>query len=159
MARDAQDREDLMRDAVALVERMQIRLGDRAVVIGFRQSGAGSIYLGSDPAYHFNSRRELRRAIVRDVLYKAESHRLVAMRRERDTTAVILRRHELTDEELNSMLAEFEMHRSHLLHAFTDEAIQIDREIAIEPRLSDRVARWIERLAPPVCIAATARVS
>ena len=66
MARDESDREDLLREATALVERIELAPADAAddehIVAGFRRDGALSIYFGADPVYHFNSAGELRRA-------------------------------------------------------------------------------------------------
>ena len=64
MAREEQDREDLLREASALVERAEVALADGAtrVVLGFRRDGCASFYFGSERAYQFNTDDALRRA-------------------------------------------------------------------------------------------------
>ena len=101
MARIERDREDLLGEATALVERAEVRLLDdqqtgETVVIGFRKDGAASIYFGAEPVYQFNTSHKLRRAFCRGELYKADRGALVAMQRERHAREVVLRRRELT---------------------------------------------------------------
>jgi hypothetical protein len=104
MAREESEREDLLREATALVERIELApsrgpLGEH-VVIGFRSNGAMSIYFGGDTAYHFNSSKELRRAFSNGLLLKSERGRLVALERVRmDDQVQLLRRQLLEDEQ------------------------------------------------------------
>jgi hypothetical protein len=123
MARDESEREDLLREATALVERIELApagdgddAGERAVA-GFRAGGAMSIYFDSEPAYHFNSDGELRRAYCDGLLVKAEAGRLVAMERRRQANEVQLVRHEMTDAEQ----AEFMSSMSNRLHDFAQK--------------------------------------
>lgn len=99
MARKEQDREDLLREATALVERAEVRTASEpeTVVIGFRRDGCASVYFGAEPAYHFNTRHELRRAFVEGQLWKAQAGRLVALSRERTEDQVQLTPQPLTD--------------------------------------------------------------
>jgi hypothetical protein len=101
MARDEQSPENLLTEATALVERIEISLpdGQPNVVLGFRRNGAASIYFGEDPAYHFNAQGQLRRAFIDGQLVKAERGRLVAMTRRRTDREVQLCRRELNAEE------------------------------------------------------------
>ncbi len=63
MARDAQDREDLLRDATGLVSRVELNIPDLEtdIVCGFRADGSLSIYWGQDEVVQFNAAGELRR--------------------------------------------------------------------------------------------------
>src|SRR6476469_7343231 len=98
MSRQESDREDLLREATALVERIELRLPDQpeSVVAGFRRDGSASFFFGQSPVYQFNSGRELRRAYRDGLLYKTDNGRLVEMRRERTDTAIELRSRMLT---------------------------------------------------------------
>src|SRR3954447_20411722 len=98
MSRHESDREDLLREATALVERIELTVGgfDLPVVCGFRRDGAASFYFGADPVYQFNAVGQLRRAFVAGRLIKAERGRLVALSRERTENEVALVRHELS---------------------------------------------------------------
>lgn len=101
MARQEQDREDLLGEATALVERAELRLADepQPLFAGFRANGAASFYFGSEPVYQFNSRGQLRRAFVDGVPLKAEQGRLVVLRRVLSPDATNLERHVLDAEE------------------------------------------------------------
>jgi hypothetical protein len=105
MARHAEDREDLLRDATGLVPRVMLRLaidGSRCDVFagfrkaGFRQERAVSIYFDSDPVYHFNSRGELRRAFVEDRILIAERGELYRWEPQRTTDETAMRSRMLT---------------------------------------------------------------
>ncbi len=100
MARLEHDREDLLAEATALVERIELQVASEAepVVVGFRSNGAASVYFGADPAYHFNADRQLRRAFAVGLLYKAEQGRLVSLERERSEQATSLLRRELNED-------------------------------------------------------------
>jgi hypothetical protein len=91
MARQELPREDLMREATALVQRIALRNRQgEEVVIGFRRDGSGSIYVNQDPAWHFNCRGALRRAYEGGWLIKAEAQRLIRMKRQREPDRVVL---------------------------------------------------------------------
>jgi hypothetical protein len=109
MARQESDKEDLLRDATALVERIELAsvgaLQVEHVVAGFRHDGATSIFFGVDPVYHFNAAGELRRAYCDGLLFKADSGRLVSLSRERQQNEVQLLRHDLTEAEQQAFLA------------------------------------------------------
>jgi hypothetical protein len=106
VARQEHPREDLMAEATALVERVEIVLtaDSRHVVIGFRRDGAASIYFAEDPAFHFNARHELRRAYLAGQLLKADRGRLVSMRRERSREQVQLLSRELDVAETSEII-------------------------------------------------------
>lgn len=109
MARQESDREDLLHEATALVERIKIvpRGGgdDDHIVAGFRGNGALSIFFGADPVYQFSESGKLRRAYVEGLLYKAIRGQLVSLRRVRHSDRVELTSHELDPSEMNALLA------------------------------------------------------
>jgi len=108
MAREESDREDLLREATALVERIELAPAGTEegehVVVGFRADGAMSIYFGADTAYHFNSLRQLRRAYRDGRILKAERGKLVALERVRQANQVQLVRRPLPDTEQATFL-------------------------------------------------------
>jgi hypothetical protein len=108
MAREESEREDLLREATALVERIELAPAqsryDKHVVIGFRADGAMSLYFDTDPVYHFNRNGELRRAFCDGKLIKAEKQRLISMQRLRQLGEVVLLRHEMSNEEQTSFV-------------------------------------------------------
>ena len=86
MARDERDREDLLNEATALTQRVELRIPSvsQTVFIGFRREGAASIYWGQDEVHHFNGSNELRRGFLTGRLVKAERGRLCWLDRNRD---------------------------------------------------------------------------
>ena len=101
-------REDLIRTATALVQRVELAVDGfpDLLVIGFRRDGAASLFLGEDPVYQFNARGELRRAFQAGKLVKAESGRLVELTRQRADKRVDMLRHELTDLQHDQFLSQ-----------------------------------------------------
>ena len=102
MARQEDEREDLIEEAVALIHRLEVKLPDweSPLVAGRRATGAWSFYFGADPAYHFDPSGRLRRAFVDGHLYRTQEQtaaRLTRVRTEQETTLV---RHDLTPGEL-----------------------------------------------------------
>jgi hypothetical protein len=112
MAREESEREDLLRDATALVERIELSPigvdGGEHVVAGFRREGGVSLYFGSGSAYHFNSCGDLRRAFANGLLIKAERGRLVSLDRRRQDGEVQLVRRALSDIEQSQFLSDIE---------------------------------------------------
>lgn len=111
MARQEQDREDLMREAVAYTIRAEFQTpgADVPVFIGFRRDGCLSIYFETEEVYHWNTDYAVRRAFRDGLLYKAEQGRLVSMRRDRSGDGVFLVRHELTPEETSAFLEQADL--------------------------------------------------
>ncbi len=107
MAREEQARENLIAEATALVERVELLLAGVAepVVAGFRTDGSASLFFADDPVYQFNSQGKLRRAFVGGLLYKANAGRLVEMTRSRAAGQVQLVSRELSADALAEFLA------------------------------------------------------
>lgn len=145
MARHEEAREDLMAQATALVERVELRAPPAAaspVVVGFRREGSASVYFGEDPAYHFNSQGELRRAFVAGRLYKAERRRLCSLRRERSDAATELVRHDLNAAEEAQFLAECRQRLATLLTAL-DAGAPATRASGDVAQLRAQVHSWL----------------
>ena len=69
MTRQESDREDLIREAVAMPERGEFRVPglDELVTVGFRTTAAMSVFIGQDPVYQFDPAGRLRRAFANGV--------------------------------------------------------------------------------------------
>jgi hypothetical protein len=161
MSRSESDREDLLREATALVERAELQVPgyDEPIVVGFRRDGSASFFFGADPVYQFNTAGELRRAFVAGLLYKAEHGRLVALRRERSARETALVRHELTPAETAALLAALSRHLTQLRSALRDHAHQVLREVPPAAALPPRILAWLQQLPDPPPIASTPHVS
>jgi hypothetical protein len=155
MARHELDREDLLREATALVQRVEVAIPgyDEPVVIGFRKDGSVSVFFGAEPVYQFNAANELRRAYVGGLLYKAERGGLVELRRERSESEVALIRRELTSEEMRDFLEAMEKHLTRLRQAFCSGTYAVLRQIPSQANLSQRVTNWLADLPEPVPVA------
>lgn len=155
MARHESDREDLLREAAALVQRAEFQLPgyDQPIVIGFRRDGAGSLFLGAAPVYQFNAAGQLRRAFWQDALIKAESGTLIALRRQRTPERVELVRHTLTADELRAFLAELETHFSALGAAFAGGHFTLVGQVPAGIDIIAQIQNWLQALPHPTTIA------
>jgi hypothetical protein len=154
MAREESDREDLLREATALVERVELSLvgGGEPMVIGFRSSGALSVFFGGDTAYHFNSARELRRAYVAGLLYKAEHGQLVSLERIRKDNEVQLIRRELSADSQVAFLATMHETLNKLARQIDERELSVTGQVPPEADVVGRALQWL-RLATPLTVA------
>lgn len=169
MARQEQDREDLLRDATAFVERVEVILPELAapVFVGFRRNGCASVYVDQDPTYHFNTSGELRRAYVDGRLYKSEHGRLVSMVRERTTSEVQLVRHDLSATETSAFLQAMHQCLSKIGQRLNAGEFSMVGQVPDDGDSDDddsedidvvaRVQRWFEMLPEEIAIAASPR--
>ena len=106
MARDESDREDLLREATALRDRIELEVPfvEEAIVIGYRSNGAPSFFLGQNEVYQFNASGEFRRGYLGGKLLKAEGGNVVRLLRERTNEEVQLVREALSDVDQKVML-------------------------------------------------------
>jgi hypothetical protein len=166
MARQENDREDLLAEASALVERVELAVAgvDQPLIAGFRRDGSASTYFGADPAYHFNSQGELRRGYVEGLLYKAErvdtakQGRLVSLRRRRSAGEVQLVRHDLTADESSHFLDALAGRLATLREALEQGRYQIVGQVPADANVIDRLRNWLDWLPRPIAIAASPRV-
>ncbi|QEG01255.1 hypothetical protein Mal15_53310 [Stieleria maiorica] len=79
MAKQTEDREDLLRDGTAMTVRGRLWVGNAEVVIGFRSQGQLSLYWDQDPVFQFDESGRLRRAFVDACRLKAQNGRLVRL--------------------------------------------------------------------------------
>ncbi len=146
MAREEADREDLMREATALVERIELRCPDDAepVIAGFRSNGCLSLYFGQEVVYHFNSLGQLRRLFYQGLLYKAEQGRLASLNRQRTATAVELQRHDLTDQESFDLIEQVKADLRRLLANLRDHRTQVLGQVPEQANIIGRLIVWLE---------------
>ena len=155
MARRESDREDLLREATALVERVELVIegSGEPIVVGFRRDGSASFFFGVDPVYQFNSDLGLRRAFVGGLLYKAERGRLVSLTRQRTAKSVSLFRAELTAPEATDFLAEMRKRLSALQLALQNGRFLLAGQVPIDADIPDRIRCWLDRLPTRIAIA------
>ncbi|MBA4106126.1 MAG: hypothetical protein C0485_10230 [Pirellula sp.] len=161
MARDAHDREDLLRDARGLSPRVQLEVttanGVSELFAGFRGESL-SLYFGQDLVFHFNDGGQLRRAYVADQLLKADQGRLIAMRRDRSPTEVSLVSRLLEPGSERSLLVDLEGRLRELADAFAGEAYHVVGEVPADGGAVDRLRAWLTARRGPIELAASPRV-
>jgi len=161
MARHEADREDLLAEARALVDRAEYQIPGEAhpVVAGFRENGALSLYLGEDPALHWNSQGELRRAYVGGLLFKAENGQLVTLRRERTEHETALVRHELMPDELRDFKAQIQMRLVHVRAQLDKGNYRLLREERVSAgELAERIRAMLHLVTDQLPIAQSPRL-
>jgi hypothetical protein len=161
MAREVHEREDMLRDAHALMPRAELQWGDGAegstAFVGFRGDSM-SLYFGEDPVFHFNAQGELRRAFVDDELIKADRGRLVGLARERSESAVTLVSRQLDALAEGRVVAEVERRLTELRASLAADDLRVRGQVPPNGDALERLRKWLE-VYPAVAIAASARVN
>ena len=155
MAWEESSREDLLRQATALVERIELIpqasafseaaipfIGEH-IVAGFRRDGALSIFFGEDPVYHFNAAGELRRAYCNGKLLKSSRARLAALRRVRTQHEVQLVRHELSAKEEAGFMSQMEQHLSDLSRLINANSIEVVGQVPADHDVLSRLKQCL----------------
>ena len=155
MARLEQDREDILREATGLVERVELSLHGTAeqIVIGFRCNGAASFYVDQDPVFHFNVGGELRRGYRDGRLLKAERGSLVALQRRRTPDEVQLVRHESDALETEEYLAFAKQHLRQIQDALNSGQYKIVGQVPDGANVVERILEWLDRRGETIHIA------
>src|SRR5262245_20290969 len=137
MARHETDREDLMAEATALRQRVELELPGVAdhVVAGFRDSGVCSIYFGADPVFHFDADGALRRAFVAGDLYRSQGNTLARLTRTRADREVHLVRHDLDPAELAGFIAAMRSQLERLQDVLANDSARVVQEVPAESDL------------------------
>ncbi|MEE3371589.1 MAG: hypothetical protein VX346_19815 [Planctomycetota bacterium] len=155
MARAQQPREELLRDATALVERvsLQVSYWTEPVVIGFRSNGAVSIYFGEDPVYQFNRDDELRRSHWRGQRIKAQQRQLKLLRQEPGSPRLQLSNTDLGTDQTNAFVDELAKRLELLRTAVFRRKLRVIGQVPERPDLLPRLHIWLESLAAHPTIA------
>jgi hypothetical protein len=165
MAREESEREDLLREATALVERIELLprlavedvskrpLSNAAVFAGFRADGAFSVFFGQDPVYQFNAVGELRRAYSGGMLFKASKGRLASLERVRTANEVQLVRRELSDADQTTLLQEVATRLAGLASLLESGDFDIAGQVPLENDVLGRLRVWLAANPAPVIAA------
>jgi hypothetical protein len=161
MAREEEAREDLLREATALVVRIELSVEEFAepIVAGFRRDGAASFFFGQQVVYQFNAEKQLRRAFLDNRLYKAECSQLVQLTRQRTETIVNLLRHELTDVESSQFLSDCHHRLQQLQTALATSCFQIIGQVPPDANVAAQIRDWLANLPATIPLANSPRVS
>ncbi len=162
MAREESDREDLLREATALVPRMEIasRAFPEPITVGFRRgTRAASLYFGQDPVFHFTSVGALRRGYRGGLLLKAERGRMFALRRQRSPATTDLVRVEFDDIAQAELRAEVETLLDWLASGLAAEDFDLRGQVPEEPSMVPQFLEWLRAVPRPIVFAETPRVA
>lgn len=129
MARNEADREDLIREAVALTERVELFVPgfEELITIGFRSNGAMSIFVGQDPVYQFDPSGRLRRAFVGGFLFRSQHSGLARLERVRTESEVQLLRYDLPPLECSAFQQAMKDTLSRILSQLQGRTVQVER--------------------------------
>ena len=169
MASEEFDREDLMREATGLIDRVEYRVDfiDDPIVFGFRRDGSVSIFFGQARVYQFNNQNELRRGYLDNQLYKAERGGLVRLTRNRSDNQVQLIRHELSASEQDSFVASAVEFISNFKREILLGTAVVSQSVSAQPHEEHgnktdtavkRITNWLTEWPAEIKIAATPRL-
>ena len=146
MARNEANREDLIREAVALTERAEFRINGsiELVTIGFRTTRAMSVFIGQDPVYQFDPEGRVRRAFVDGFLFRSQHTTLARMVRERTETQTLLVRTDLNDSELADFRSRMLSVLQSLQQSIMNGSAVISRSVPSDINLVPQVVSAIE---------------
>lgn len=160
MALHESDRDDLIREATALVRRveMKIEAEPEPVTAGFHRTGRLSVYFGGDPVVHFDESGRLRRAFCYGALYRTAGGTLARLVRHRTPTETELLRHDLTADELADFTTEIERRVGRLHAALVGGNVELLRQVPTDDeRLTADLIEFLGgilaaplQLAPPI---------
>lgn len=106
MARNESDREDLIKEATGLPERIELQIPGQPELVfaGFRRDGCLSVYFGQDSMLQFSPDDGLRRAFRDGALYRTQKTTLARLERSRTETTSELIRTDLDAQQLGRFL-------------------------------------------------------
>lgn len=159
MSRNEADREDLMREATALVERIELEIpgANEPWVVGFRKNGAASIFAGQDLVLQFNVQNAMRRAYAEGRLVTSEDGSLFWLDRERNDAETILRRSPLSQAESESLLQSAQAVLDQLRSALK-AGVEVAAAVPDESTVLQRIEQWLSAVVGPIAVARSPRV-
>ena len=153
MARDAHDREDLLREATGLVERVEfvatgMATGD-PIVCGFRPQGELSIFWGQDDVAQFNRHDEFRRGYQHGRMIGAYQRNLFWLVKEQSGGRAHLRRDPFTPTEREQFVGDLEQKLAQLQSMLdSDGQYTVIGEVPDGANVLGRVAAWLKQRKP-----------
>lgn len=151
------DREDLMAEAANLPERVELSVPgiDTPVTIGRNVAGHWSFYFGPEPVYRFDSDLGLRRAVRDGKLYRTQGTTLAELTRVRLDQETQLQRRDLSEAEVEVILAKIRKELGSVLSCLRDSTAVILREVGTSKAFLPQLADFLTRLtAQPIGLAA-----
>lgn len=123
MALIEQDREDLFRDGRAMVVCGEADIDGDHCVVGFRKSGALSLYFGPDVVFQFDQQSRLRSVFLDGERYTADAGQLQHVARLNRGAKLTIRRETLPRDETQRILRLLGQHLARLRVAIAEPAV------------------------------------
>lgn len=148
MAKDASDREDLLREATGFSQRIELQIANvpTSVFCGFRNNGAFSLYWGQETVIQFNTKHELRRGFWRDRMvasYKRHLHWLESEGADR----VRLKRTAFTESESKAFLLVVENCLRELAESLQNQdLVSVVGRVPVDVEVEHEVLAWLQNL-------------
>lgn len=153
MAKQVQDREDLLRDGRQMAIRGETTINDIVVTIGFRDAGQMSLYCGPDPVFQFNAGQQLRRVFFAGERYAADARHLVRLDRASRGGKVQFVPKEVSEDRRAAIMQSLERWIGDLRLANTTEHAEwrvADQQDAV---FHQQLSGWLDALPQPIEIA------
>ena len=149
MAKEAQDREDLLRDASGLPFRVELVLqtdktSEQTVVCGFRESGELSVYWGQETVLQFNADQELRRAYWNNEMVASYQRLPHWLKRTSSGGRARLERLELSAIERDDLAAATERYLNTIHQSIADGRTKIVGQVPADDDVVAKVIHWSE---------------
>ena len=149
MAKNTEDREDLLRDATAYVRRIEfVPPNLPPIFVGLREGGEPSFYFGQDHVLQFNSQAELRRAFWHQRMvasYQGMPHWL-----DRGDGRVRLKRTPLDDEHCREFATESVAALQSLQSALLRHQLPVRGEVPVGGNVVAEIIQWLSANANEV---------
>ncbi len=159
MARHESEKEDLIAEAIALVDRAEYSrtLQENAVAddelvecqlvtAGFRENGSFSIYFGQDPFYQFDADYALRRAYEGGFLFRSQGNTLAKLKRERSDQQTTLIRNDLNSTELNEFFDRMVEQLISFQNCLRDGTAKLLRSVTKLPQIDRSIAGFLDNV-------------
>jgi hypothetical protein len=137
-----------MQEAVALVERVEVRLPQSTdtVVAGFRRDDRLSLYIGDDLYYQFDPQGRLRRALVGNRMFRTQGSGLAALTRERKSETAELVRRDLDPGEFAQFLRVMLDQIGGLRQALASGNLETVRQVPPDTPILDRLVETLDAI-------------
>lgn len=154
MTRIESDKEDLIRDATALVDRAEFSFdsgvsataGWSVVTAGFRRDRSLSVYFDQDPFYQFDQDGHLRRCYADGFLYRSTGDGLARLNRHRTKDATTLMRDDLSKEDLRRFQDRMKILLTEFSQALTKNSIQMLRVVSEKIDIRESIVSAIDQI-------------
>lgn len=146
MAKNSHDREDLLREATALLRRVVLSCDWCAeIVVGFRRTDAVSFYFDHDLVLQFNNGGQLRRVFDGESMYVAESGQLNRLERIETGGRIELRSQPIDEGDHAAALQRYDFHLKRLRQLLQDgEYTMVGQVTDRDTDVVDEVRSWLD---------------